>query len=228
MARAVGRPSGIRTCRAHCQRTRPHHWRSHSTQSGPRRLGVANESDKPSTISGFKLLIRCVLAAALPGFAVLNSVLPRDGPKHRGPVVWRRRKSWAPPPVHQTQHHHPARARAERHHPGVVGEPAAGCIPSVPPVGGWGRLGASSWPQIRRCDRRRCYWRISGPPPGGPETRWTLPVECCPSKRVVVIHCARPYTAQKASGGCVRAISGNRSCLRRMHSLTPYPRASTF
>jgi hypothetical protein len=45
--------------------------------------------------------------------------------------------------------------------PGVVGEidvgePAAGCIPSVPPVGGWGRIGASSWPQIRRWDRRWC------------------------------------------------------------------------
>jgi hypothetical protein len=31
----------------------------------------------------------------------------------------------------------PARAWAERHHPGVAGEPAAGCIPSVPPVRGW-------------------------------------------------------------------------------------------
>ena len=104
----------------------------------------------------------------------------------------------------------PARARAERHHPGVVGEPAAGCIPSVPPVGGWGRLGASSWPQIRRWDRRRCCWRISGPP-GGPEIRWILSVGWCPSKRVVVIHCARPYTAQKVSGGCVTAISGSAS-----------------
>jgi hypothetical protein len=46
----------------------------------------------------------------------------------------------------------PARAWAGRHRPGVVGEPAAGCIPSVPPVGGWGRLEASSWPQIRRWD----------------------------------------------------------------------------
>jgi hypothetical protein len=92
-----------------------------------------------------------------------------------------------------------------------------------PPVGGsrrggWGRLGASSWPQIRRWDRRRCCWRISGPP-GGPEIRRILSVGWYPSKRVVVIHCARPYTAQKASGGCVTAISGNRSCLRRMHSL---------
>ena len=91
MARAVGRPSGIRTCRAHCQRTRPHHWRSRSTQSGPRRLGVANESDKPSTIMGFKLLIRCVLAAALPGFDVLNSVLSRDGLVDRPAVVLRRK-----------------------------------------------------------------------------------------------------------------------------------------
>jgi hypothetical protein len=167
MARAVGRPSGIITCRAHCQRTRPHHWRSHSTQSGPRRLGVANESDKLPTISGFKLLNRCVLVYSPPRVAGLNSVLPRDGPKHRGPVVWRRRNILYRALVHQTQHHHPARAWAERHHPGVVGEPATGCIPSVPPVGGWGRLGASSWPQIRRWDRRRCCRRISGPP-GGP------------------------------------------------------------
>jgi hypothetical protein len=42
----------------------------------------------------------------------------------------------------------PARAGAERHHPGVVGEPAAGCIPSVPPVGGWGRLGRVPGPKF--------------------------------------------------------------------------------
>jgi hypothetical protein len=76
----------------------------------------------------------------------------------------------------------PARAWAERHHPGVVGEAAAGCIPSVPPVGGWGRLGASSWPQIRRWDRRRCCWRISGPPAGRARNpldfvRWVVPTE---------------------------------------------------
>jgi hypothetical protein len=81
-----------------------------------------------------------------------------------------------------------ARARAGPHPLGVVGEPAAGCIPSLPPVGGWGRLGASSWPRIRRWDRRRCCRRISGPP-GGPEIRWVLSVGWCPSKRVVVIHC---------------------------------------
>ncbi len=44
---------------------------------------------------------------------------------------------------------------------------------------------------------------------GGPEIRWILSVGWCPSKRVVVIHCARPYTAQKVSGGCVTAISGS-------------------
>jgi hypothetical protein len=104
----------------------------------------------------------------------------------------------------------PARAWAGRHHPGVVGELAAGCIPSVPPVGSWGRLGASSWPQIRRWDRRRCCWRISGPP-GGPEIRWILSVGWCPSKRVVVIQYARRYTVQNASGGCVTAISGSAS-----------------
>jgi hypothetical protein len=38
-----------------------------------------------------------------------------------------------------------------------------------------------------------------------------LSVGWCPSKRVVVIHYARPYTAQKASGGCVTAISGSAS-----------------
>jgi hypothetical protein len=43
-------------------------------------------------------------------------------------------------------------------------------------------------------------WRVSGPP-GGPKIRWIVSVGWCPSKRVVVIHCARPYTAQKASGG---------------------------
>jgi hypothetical protein len=103
-----------------------------------------------------------------------------------------------------------ARGRSGTTRPGVVGDPAAGCISSVPPVGGWGRLGAGSWPQIRRWDRRRCCRRISGPP-GGLEIRWVLSVGWCPSKRVVVIHCARTYTAQKVSGGCVTAISGSAS-----------------
>ena len=151
-------------------------------------------------------MIRRVLIYSPPRGAALNPGLPRDGLRSRSPVpcgaaggvytgLLYTKPSTTPP----------ARARAERHHPGVVGEPAAGCIPSVPPVGGWGRLGASSWPQIRRWDRRRCCSRVSGPP-GGPEIRWLLSVGWCPSKRVVVIHCARPYTAQKASGGCVTAI----------------------
>jgi hypothetical protein len=62
--------------------------------------------------------------------------------------------------------------------------------------------------------------------------RWILSVgRWCPSKRVVVIHCARPYTAQKAPGGCVTAISGSASkfaegtcyeCRPVVRHLTPY------
>jgi hypothetical protein len=33
-----GRPAGISTCRAHCQRIHAHHWRPFHTQCGPRRL----------------------------------------------------------------------------------------------------------------------------------------------------------------------------------------------
>jgi len=64
----------------------------------------------------------------------------------------------------------PAHARSRRHPLGVVGEPAAGRIPSVPSVGGWSRLGASSRPQIGRWDRRQCHmpdfwvtWRPRNP-----------------------------------------------------------------
>jgi hypothetical protein len=127
-------------------------------------------------------------------------------------ALWRRRKSLVcgllcTKPSTTTPH---VCGRGGTTYPGVVGEPAAGCSPSIPPVGGWVRLGASSWPKIRRWDRRQCCWRISGPL-GGPEIRWILPVGWCPSKRVVVIHYARPYTAQKASGGCVTAIYGSAS-----------------
>ena len=51
----------------------------------------------------------------------------------------------------------PAHARSRRHPLGVVGEPAAGRIPSEPSVGGWSRLGASSRLQIGRWDRRQCH-----------------------------------------------------------------------
>jgi hypothetical protein len=99
--------------------------------------------------------------------------------------------------VHQTPHHHP-RAWSRRYAPrgSSASQPPVVFRPCpLPPVGGWGRLGASSWPQIRRWDRRRCPMQISGGPLGGPEVRWVLSVGWCPSKRVVVIHCARPYTA---------------------------------
>ena len=47
------------------------------------------------------------LAATPPGFDVVNSVLPRDGPTARSPVPWRRRQDLQRAPVHQTQHHSP-------------------------------------------------------------------------------------------------------------------------
>jgi hypothetical protein len=53
----------------------------------------------------------------------------------------------------------------------VIGESAAIATQGH----GSGRLGASSCPQIRRWDRRRCCRRISGPP-GEPEIRWVLSV----------------------------------------------------
>jgi hypothetical protein len=42
----------------------------------------------------------------------------------------------------------PQRAWAGRHLPGAVGGPAAGCIPSVPPVGGWGGSGRVPGPKF--------------------------------------------------------------------------------
>jgi hypothetical protein len=125
-------------------------------------------------------------------------------------------KPRAPPPP-------PARAWAGRHHPGVVGEPAAGCIQSVPPVGGWGRLGASSCPQIRRWDRRRCCWRVSGFWATGRTrnplgfVRWVVCIAHQTPKRVIAIrfalymHYARPHTAHCAAGVRrvrSRAVSG--------------------
>jgi hypothetical protein len=63
------------------------------------------------------------------------------------------------PPFPQLSLHHPHRTCVVAAAPpgglGVVGEPAAGRIPSVPSVGGWSRLGASSRPQIGRWDRRQ-------------------------------------------------------------------------
>jgi hypothetical protein len=202
---SLTRGDGISSCRTHCQYPKGHHRCASHTQIGLCRMCSSQQMWEWEQLA-------TILTAwfTAPRRAERNPVLSRTGFCAWRELALRRRKSFLPPPVHQTQHHHPARAWAERHHP-VVGEPAAGCIPSVPPVGGWGRLGASSWPQIRRWYRRRCCWRVSGPP-GGPETRWILSVGWCPSKRVVVIHCARPYTAQKVcSGGCVTAISGSAS-----------------
>jgi hypothetical protein len=215
MARAVGRPAGISTCRAHCQRTRPHHWRSQSTQSGPRRLGVAMKVTNCQLGSGSNWLMVYVLIYNYPKGVERKYVLPRGGPNARSVVPWRRRNIFVRAPVHQTQHHHhPHAPGVGRHHPGVVGEPAAGCIPSVPPVGGWG-LGPARGEFLAPNSPLRpppVCWRIPGPP-GGPEIRWVLSFGWFPSKRVVVIHYARPYTVQKASGGCARARAVSGKCV---------------
>jgi hypothetical protein len=98
---------------------RPSLWRSSHAQSGPRCLGVANGSHELPTGSG---------SNCAPGVFWLQ---PRSPARWLG---WRPPDGIAPPEelmpgsytrVHQTQHHHPARAWAGRHHPGVVGEPAA-------------------------------------------------------------------------------------------------------
>jgi hypothetical protein len=89
----VARPAGIRTCLAHCQGTQCHHWRSSHTQSGPRRLGVANGSHELPTGSGSNWLMVYVLIYNYPRGVELNSVLSRTGWPRRVAVPWRRRKS---------------------------------------------------------------------------------------------------------------------------------------
>jgi hypothetical protein len=186
---------------------RPSLWRSSHAQSGPRCLGVANGSHELPTGSG---------SNCAPGVFWLQ---PRSPARWLG---WRPPDGIAPPEelmpgsytrVHQTQHHHPARAWAGRHHPGVVGEPAASrrlyAVRTPPWVVGAGS-GRVPGPKFAAGTAAGAAWRIFGPP-GGPEIRWILSVGWCPSKRVVGLHCARPHTAQKASGGCVRAISGSAS-----------------
>ena len=159
-------------------------------------MGVANESDKLPTISGFKLLNRCVLVYSPPKGVERNPVLSRTGFCAWRELALRRRKSFLPPPVHQTQHHSP-RTRGGGTAPPGGRRRASRRLYSVRTPRGWlgPARGEFLGPQIRRWDRRRCCWRISGPP-GGPEIRWVLSVGWCPSKRVVVIHYARPYTAQ--------------------------------
>ena len=52
-------------------------------------------------------MILYVLIYNYPKGVEVKSVLPRDGLVDRPTLVWRRRKSFLPPPVHQTQHHSP-------------------------------------------------------------------------------------------------------------------------
>jgi hypothetical protein len=122
-----------------------------------------------------------------------------------------RRKSLVRALVHQTQHHSP------RTHVGKATPPggrrrASRRLYSVRTPRGW--LGPARGEFLAPNSSL-------GPPPVLPAdfwatgrarnpldfVRWVVPI----SKRVVVIHCARPYTSQKVSGGCVTAISGSAS-----------------
>jgi hypothetical protein len=81
-----------------------------------------------------------VLITSLPRGVEVNSVLPRGGPKHR---AWTR--GIAPPEEFTAGSCIPNPAPLPPHARGRNGttrwssarQPAAGCIPSVPPVGGW-------------------------------------------------------------------------------------------
>ena len=101
-------------------------------------MGVANESDKPSTISGFKLLNRCVLVYSPPRGVERNPVLSRTGFCAWRELALRRRKSFLPPPVHQPNSVPPPRTRVGGAAPGGRREPGAGCrLYSVRTPRGW-------------------------------------------------------------------------------------------
>ena len=62
----MARPAGISTCRAHCQRTQAHHWRSFHTQNGPCRLGVANITEGTAKYFETNCLVVCVYFYSYP------------------------------------------------------------------------------------------------------------------------------------------------------------------
>jgi hypothetical protein len=105
--------------------------------------------------SSFEYGLSCfVLVSSPPNGAERKSVLLRDGPDRRGPV---------PPEYFSAGCCTPNPAPPPRTRVGGAAPPggrqrASRRLYSVrtPWLGGWGRLGASSWPQIRRWDRRRC------------------------------------------------------------------------
>jgi hypothetical protein len=136
-------------------------------------------------------------------------------------VAWRRRNILYRAPVHQTQHHSPrtrvggaappgSRRRAScrlygfRPYPPWVVGAGSGRVPG--PKFAAGTAGGAAGGFL---GHREGHKSVGFCPLGGAhQSAWSLYIGCAP-----------PYTAQKVSGGCVRAISGNRSCLRRMHSL---------
>jgi hypothetical protein len=125
-----------------------------------------------------------VLVYSPPKGVELKYVLRRDGPKPRVPVPWRRRNilvrarvpNTPPPPPPPP----PPRTRVGGAAPPGGRRRPSRRLYSVHTPRGWlgPARGEFLWPQIRRWDRRRCCWRISGPP-RGPEIRWVLSVGWC-------------------------------------------------
>ena len=102
MTRAMARPAGISTCRAHCQRTQAHHWRSFHTQNGPCRLGVANITEGTANYFETNCLVVCVYFYSYPMATVGTGVKRGDG-----------RRTWSDRPPRPS----PAFRRLALHHP---------------------------------------------------------------------------------------------------------------
>jgi hypothetical protein len=190
-----------------------HHWRSSHTQSGPRRLALGSGQWKARTANWFWF--------KLAGGLRLNYQPPEGGwLQPRSPARWLRRcssGSIAPPeelmpdagllytkPSTTTPH---ARGRGGTNRGSSASQPPVVFRPYPPWVVGAG-TGRVPGPKFAAGTAAGAAggFLVSGPP-GGPEIRCILSVGWCPSQRVVVIHYDRPCTAQKVSGGCVRAIS---------------------
>jgi hypothetical protein len=132
----------------------------HRAQPNSQRAGMSQLAGKLEVTnwqSSFECGLRCsVLVSTYPMAAVGTGVGRGNGrpvpPAQAAPPSPRLLPPArvAPSPPHM-------RGWSRRHPLGVVGEPAAGRIPSVLPVGGCSRLGASFRPQIRRWDRHRCH-----------------------------------------------------------------------
>ena len=146
MTRAMARPAGISTCRAHCQRTQAHHWRSFHTQNGPCRLGVANITEGTAKYFETNCLVVCVYFYSYPMAASGTGVKRGDGrpmPSDRPP-----RPS---PAFRRLALHHPPRTQVGGAAPPGGRRRASRRSNSVRTLRGWleparGEFPASNWP----------------------------------------------------------------------------------